>query len=166
MGGFPGNARAPGLTRLPSKVEYAGRPLPTTRKTHMAFIQTDRKSAYVHLDVKVYGSKKKHLDSRVCGASALALDPASCPGMGPRGRMVQVGYANSLIVGLIGMYVFLTSAAYDQSGIIAPAHYGRPYYGVPSTTNRMARFAGAYYENTTRTAELPAQRSLRTICCC
>ena len=52
--------------------------------------------------------------------------------------MVQVEYANSLIVGLIGTYVFLTSAAYDQSGIIAPAHYQRPNYGVPSTTNRMA----------------------------
>ena len=148
MGGPPGNARAPGRTRLPLKVEHAGRSLgpiqscqtlraehehlkyskpinsvfysscrpwvdrqdlasarwgwsgpsigrapPTTRKTHMAFIQTDRKSAYVHLDPKSTG-RKKVSTPRVWGASAPALALASCPGTGPRGRMVQVGYAN------------------------------------------------------------------------
>ena len=132
-GGTPGNARAPGLTRLPSKVEYArrslgpiqscqtlwaehehlkyskpvnsvfysscrpwvdrqdlasvrwgwsrpsiGRAPPTTRKAHMAFIQTDRKSAYVHLDPKSTG-RKKNIDPPCMGS----IRTSSCPGVMP-----------------------------------------------------------------------------------
>jgi hypothetical protein len=52
--------------------------------------------------------------------------------------MVQVGYTNMWIVGLIGTQFFLIGAAYGQSRITAPACCQRPHYEVPSTPNRMA----------------------------
>ena len=193
MGGPPGNARAPGLTRLPSKVEYAGRslgpiqscqtlwaehghlkyskpinsvfysscrpwvdrqdlasvrwgssgprlaehPQQPARRTWLSFRPTE--SLHTCTSIRSLRVEKKNIDPPCMGSTRTS----SCPGVMPwdgsqgshgSGRVRQ--FVNCL--SHRNVRFFLTSAAYDQSGIIALAQYQSRYYGVPSTTNRMA----------------------------